>query len=315
MSEQCENGFMPEGRGDRAAGRRDTAGLSIGALRAFIAVVDQGSFSKAAAELGVSQPNVSSQIGALEAACGVRLLNRRSHNQSLTDAGRELYLRARLVVSRMTDFEQAAGLYAGLKKGRLVVGFSTPPVALQLIGRYMQTYPDLEIVTRLGNTASLLADVQDCRADVAVISLLEPEAGVHCRRIATQGLNLLIPVDHPLARRTEASLKDLVKSRLVSREPGSVTRALTERAFAQADAPYQPILTVESREAVKEAVANGVGLGAVLDGEIGEDVRIRALPVRGIDISSGVYLVCLKESLEIPAVQAFADLASTLKVS
>jgi DNA-binding transcriptional LysR family regulator len=306
---------MPEAKSDRSTGRRDAAGVSIGALRAFIAVVDQGGFSRAAAELGVSQPNISSQIGALEAACGVRLLNRRSHNQSLTDAGRELYLRARLVVSRMTDFEEAAGLYTGLKKGRVVVGFSTPPVALQLIGRYMQTYPDLEIVTRLGNTSSLLADIQDCRADIAVLSLLEPETGVYCRKIATQGLNLLAPADQPLGRRAEATLKDLVKARLVSREPGSVTRALTERAFEQAGVPYNPILTVESREAVKEAVANGVGFGTVLDGEIGEDARIRALPVRDLDISCGVYLVCLRETLEIPAVQVFADLASTLKVS
>ena len=306
------SGRNREMSGDRPSGRRETAGLSIGALRAFVATVDAGSFSRAALMLGVSQPNVSSQISALEQACGVRLLHRRSQNQILTDAGRELYVRARLVISRMEDFESMANLFSDLKRGRLVVGFSTPPVALRLIGEFMRTYPDIDIGTRLGNTAALRQDVLECRADAAILSLLEPDPQLACQLIAPQGLNLIAPTAHPFAKRARVTAVDLPGLGIVSREEGSVTRALTEAAFAKAGAPFRPILTVESREAVKEAVANGIGFGTVLDGEVGEDRRIKALPLEDLDMGTGVYIVSLRESLEIPAVKVFVELASSM---
>lgn len=296
---------------ERAGRRRESSGLSIGALRAFVAVVDLGSFSRAAAELGVSQPNISNQIIALEQACGLRLLHRRSQNQSLTDAGRELYTRARLVISRMRDFETAANLFSSLKRGRIVIGYSTPPVAMTLIGHYMRTYTDIEVVVRHGNTEALRSDLQDCRVDVAIMSLMDPDPALSCHLIASQGLNLLVPSGHPFAGRSDIAASELAGLALIAREDGSVTRTLSEMALAAAGAAFAPVLTVESREAVKEAAANGVGLGFILDGEIGEDARLKALPVRGLTRRVGVYAVALRESLEIPAVSAFARLAQS----
>lgn len=297
---------------ERSGRRRETNGLSIGALRAFVAVVDLGSFSRAAAELGVSQPNISNQIIALEQGCGLRLLHRRSQNQALTDAGRELYTRARLVISRMHDFETAANLFSTLKRGRIVIGYSTPPIAMSLIGHFMRTYGDVEVIARHGNTAALRADLQDCRIDVAITSLMEPDPGLSCHLIARQGLNLLMPSTHPFAARSDIAASELTGLTFVAREEGSVTRLLSEAALSAAGAPFAPVLTVESREAVKEATANGVGLGFILDGEIGEDVRLRALPIRGLARTVGVYAVALRESLEIPAVSVFTRLAKTV---
>lgn len=289
--------------------RRENSSLSIGALRAFVAVADLGSFSRAAAELGVSQPNISNQIMALEQACGLRLLHRRSQNQSLTDAGRELYTRARLVISRMHDFETAANLFSTLNRGRIVIGYSTPPVAMALIGHFMRTYGNIEVVARHGNTADLRAELQECRIDVAITSLMEPDPSLSCHLIAHQGLNLLLPASHPFCGRADITVEELKGMAFVAREEGSVTRLLSEAALSAGGGTFDPVLTVESREAVKEATANGVGLSFILDGEIGEDARLKALPVRGLTRSVGVYAIALKESLEIPAVSAFVRLA------
>lgn len=296
---------------ERASRRREGSGLSIGALRAFVGVVDHGSFSRAAAAMGVSQPNISNQINALEQACGARLLNRRSQDQSLTDVGRELYTRARLVISRMDDFEATARLFGGIKRGRLVIGFSTPPIAMPLIAEYRRTYPDIEIGSRLGNTQSLMRDVVECRIDVAIASLLEPDTGLACHLLREQGLNLLVPVDHPFAQRDAIDAKDLGGLALILREEGSVTRALTELALAWGGATAAPAFVAESREAVKEATACGMGFGCVLDGETGRDARLKALPIRGFRRTAGVYVVSLRESAEIPALGAFLGLAGS----
>jgi DNA-binding transcriptional LysR family regulator len=284
--------------------------ISIGALRAFVAVVEQGNFSKAAQQLGMTQPNVSNQISVLEAACGLRLLHRRTANQVLTDAGRDLYARARLVLSRMDDFEALATNFSDLRRGKIVIGFSTPPIALRSIGAFMRAHPEVAVQTRLGNTASLMQDITECRVDVALLSLLSPDAAFFCHLIAHQSLNLIVPAGHDLARRKSAPLSVLAQNPFVSREPGSVTRALTEIAFERAGAAFRPVLEVASREAVKEAVANEVALGFVLQGEIGEDARIKALPIPDLHDKAGVYLVSLRESQEIPAVAAFCAIAT-----
>ena len=137
-----------------ALGRRE-GGLSIGALRTFVAVVDAGSFSKAAIVLGVTQPNVSNQITAMEQICGFRLLNRRSQTQSLTDSGRDIYVRARIVLSRMADLETAANMFSNLRRGQLSIGFSSPTAALGAISRFMRAYPDIEVQTRTGNAVKV----------------------------------------------------------------------------------------------------------------------------------------------------------------
>ncbi|MFN3228231.1 MAG: LysR substrate-binding domain-containing protein [Asticcacaulis sp.] len=289
--------------------RRETGSLSIGALKAFVAVVDQGSFSRAAQTLGVSQPNVSNQINSLEQICGVRLLNRRTQNQTLTEAGRELYTRARLVLSRVEDFEATANLFTGLKRGRLTVGFSTPPITMQMISRFQQTWPDVSVLTRLGNTRTLTQDVLDCRVDVAILSLLEPDPALACHRVFEQGLNVMVPLDHALAKEPAISPQTLATLPLVAREDGSVTRALTEIALGHGAACLDRAFVVESREAAKEATAQGLGFALVLDGETGSDSRLCAVPVAPLTRKAGVYLVTLRENLEIPAVSAFVALA------
>lgn len=289
--------------------RRESGSLSFGALKAFVAVVEHGSFSNAAVALGVSQPNISNQVSALEQLCGLRLLNRRTHKQTLTEAGRELYTRARLVISRIDDFEAAADLFCGLRRGHISVGFSTPSAAMELISKFKSTYPEIDISTRLGNTRSLTQDVMECKIDVAIISLLDPEPSLACYLIASQSLNLIVPVSHPFAQRSFIEARELGGLPLVLREEGSVTRMLTEIALGKVPNCIETGFVVESREAVREASAHGIGFGCILDGEIGYDTRLKALPVQGVARTAGTYIVSLRENVEIPAVAAFVNLA------
>ncbi len=296
------------GQGTAPLGRRE-GGFSISALRTFVAVVDSGSFSKAAAALGVTQPNVSNQITALEQSCGFRLLNRRSHNQSLTDAGRDIYVRARIVLSRLSDLEAAADLFSGLQQGRLTIGFSSPTAALGAISRFMQAHPAIEVQTRTGNTTSLRQDVLACRVDAAIVSMLEPDAGLTCTLLETNHLALLVQQDHPLARHSTISLADITGLPLILREEGSVTRGVVERAFGDLPRTLAPALVVHGNSGIKEAVAAGIGAAPIFASEAGQDMRLKAVPLRGEGLTAGLYLITLPENLEMPTVAAFAAVA------
>ena len=295
-----------EPRVARSPGRRES-GITIAALRAFAAVVECGGFSAAAAALGMTQPSVSAQVQSLEEICDVRLLHRRGRLE-LTEDGRALLVRARLALARVDEFERAVGDIRELRSGRLVLGFSTPYFALPLLAAFAAAHPAVALATRIGNSASLLADVTECRVDVAVMTLVEPPAAYASEIVAPQRLGVCVPLGHPLAARRSLAIGDVAAGRLVVREAGSMTRALFEQGGGGDGGA--PRLEVGSREALKEAVAAGFGPGILLDGEAGDDPRLAFVPFTAPRIGAVVCAVALREMRDVPSVSAFLAIAA-----
>lgn len=288
-------------------GRRD-GGITVAALKVLVAVVDAGSFSGAARALGISQPSVSVQLAALEAYCGVPLVLRKPAIEP-TEVGRDLYRRARLVLSRVEEFEASLQDFRDLRRGRLNVGLSTPHFAMPLIAAFLERHPSIQISTRIGNTASLLDEVARCRIDVGIMTLLGPHPGFSCTQVAAPRLSICVRRDDPLAGLPAIRPSDLVATDLILREEGSMTRQVLEGVFLAADVVPRVKLVLASREAMKEAVSAGLGVGALFDGELGPDPRLAAVPVEPATARTGVYAVVLPETLEIPTVRSFVDLA------
>lgn len=285
-------------------GRRE-GGISLNALRCFAAVVEGGSISRAAEILGVSQPTISVTLTGLERACGSLLLHRRPR-LALTDAGQDLLARARLVLGRMDELEETMRQSRELRRGSITIGLSTPAHAMPCIAALMGAHPELRVRTRLGNTNGLLEALAACEIEVAIMTLTRPVEGMSCTLLVSQRLIACVPATAP---RTAISLTELAQGPLVLREPGSMTRAMMEVAFAAQGLSGRIALEVGSREAAREAVAAGIGISVVLDGEAWQDQRLLPVPILGEPIAGGVYAVALPESLDLPAVRAFVDLS------
>lgn len=292
-----------------AAPHRREGGVTLSALRTFVAVAEVGSLSKAAQTLGVSQPSVSIQLAGLEEACGVMLLRRRP-SVALTDAGRDLFVRARLIVSRLDEFDDSVRELRGLRRGRLCVGLSTPHWAMPLIASFLERHPAIEVTTALGNTATLLDDIGRCRVDVGVMTLLGPDPQFACSLIGSPRLAICVRRDDPIATRPSVRPGEVLHARFVMREQGSMTRRVLESAFDAEGVTPKIAMEVGSREALKEAIAAGIGIGGLFDEEFGHDDRLRLVPLVATVPASGVYAVALKESLEIPTVRAFIEHAA-----
>jgi len=294
-----------------APGRRD-GGITLSALKTFVAVAEAGGVSRAAEAIGVSQPSVSIQLAGLEESCGV-LLVRRKPTLALTDAGRDLFVRARLILSRLEEFEDSVRDLRALRRGRLSVGLSAPHWAMPLIAAFQRAHDAIDVVPSLGNTATLLEDVARCRIDVGIMTLPGPDPQFACALVAAPRLALCVRRDDPLAARASVRPADLLQARMVLREEGSMTRSILASAFAADGLALQPWMVLSSREAVKEAVAAGLGVAALFDDEFGQDGRLAAVPLVANMPASGIYAVALKESLEIPTVRAFIDAAASLR--
>lgn|GEM_PF-584325 len=280
-------------------------GITLSGLRTFVAVVQAQGLSGAARLLGVTQPSVSIQLAALERACGVLLCHRKP-DFSLTQAGTDVFVRARLILARVDEFESAL-IDLQSAAGRLNVGISTPHLAMPLLARFREAEPDIHLNMMMGNTGTLLDDVTRCKVDVAIMTLLQPPAHLMCLRIASPRLAICLRSDDPLANSRSLPPRALAPLRVIAREPGSQTRALFEETLARAGVTPHQWIEIGNREAMKEAVAAGLGAGMLFDHENGQDPRFALVPLEDVPQQPGVFAVALPESEGIPAVHSLLE--------
>jgi aminoethylphosphonate catabolism LysR family transcriptional regulator len=278
-------------------------------LRAFHAVASAGGFTRGAARLRLSQPAVTVQVRALEQAYGVELFHRRGQRTELTEFGREVFRQAQQLFARLDDLEQLLVAAGSLRTGRLALGADGPFAVMDLLAAFLQRYPGVRVTMRLGNATRTLADLREGHTDVAVLNLIEPGEDLVSRPLLRDRLLALVSAGHSWGARRAVALEELRGAPLILREPGSATRALLADALAAAGLEPRLALELGSREAVREAVLAGLGVGIVFARELVADPRLRALAISDADLSATVSLVCLAERRELRAVAAFFDVA------
>lgn len=279
--------------------------MNLSQLRAFHAVAQHGTFSAAATALKVSQPAVTQHVRALEEALGSRLFHRRGSGIELTPDGSDLLPKVHQIVKGLEDISVRLDDGRHLLIGHLTVGLCAPHVAMPLLKRFHRAHPGVQIETCMRNSDQLRALVAQQRVDVAVVTLLEAEPGLVCHRLADQEVLILVPADHPWASRTSVKISELADQPFVLREEGSMTRQIFQSALSRAGIEIDDRFAFSSREAVKEAVANGLGLGVVLDKELGNDTRLVGLRIEDIALVAGEYLIANPVISELGAVRAF----------
>jgi aminoethylphosphonate catabolism LysR family transcriptional regulator len=276
-------------------------------LRAFHLVVESGSFSAAARASGLSQPNLSGQVTALERAYGLRLFDRRGRSVVPTETGRQLHgITARLFAVQ----DEAQALLAGeqtLTRGHLRIAADSAHHVVPLMAALRQRAGSLTFALSIDNSAIVLERLLRHEADVAVMAKSVSDPRLHALRLRNDRLVLFVPASHALARRERVPLSVLAGQELVLRERGSITREVLEQAMAAADIRPSAIVEVQTREGVREAVAAGFGIGAVFESELGNDRRFRAVAVSDTDLAVMEYAVCLQERRRVALVRAFMD--------
>jgi aminoethylphosphonate catabolism LysR family transcriptional regulator len=281
-------------------------------LRAFHLVAESGSFSAAARASGLSQPNLSSQVTALEQAYGVRLFDRRGRSVLPTETGRQLHgITTRLFAVQ----DEARALLAGeqaLTRGHLRIAADSAHHVVPIMAALRDRSEGLTFALSIDNSAVVLERLLRHEADVAVMAKSVSDPRLHAVRLRTDRVVLFVPTRHALAPRGRAPLSALAGQSLVLRERGSITREVIEQAMAAADIRPDAIVEVQTREGVREAVAAGFGIGAVFASELGEDPRFRRILATDTDLNVAEYAVCLQERRRVALVRAFMDEAERL---
>lgn len=272
--------------------------MSTARYRAFIAVAQQGSLSAAARSLGLSQPTVSSQIATLERQSQIELFHRQGYRMTLSQAGHKLMTLAQKLLALEAETEFFLRDSGQLNQGELKIGAVGPFHVIEMVAAYSARHPGMKLSIRMGNSQQVLQDLENYTTDVAVLAGLHERPELLVREYARHAIILFAHVDHPLSRREQVNIEELNGLPLLLREQGSTTRTAIERALQAAGVKPRTQLEIGSREAIREAVARGLGIGAVSEAEFIADPRFRAVRIAGDPASTTTYVYCMKERSE-----------------
>jgi LysR family transcriptional regulator, low CO2-responsive transcriptional regulator len=285
-------------------------------LKVFEVTARRGSFTRAAEELFLTQPTVSIQMKQLTKAVGLPLFEQVGKRLFLTQAGRELLDSCQDIFERLSQFEMTISDLQGLKRGQLRLSVITTAkyVIPRLLGPFCKQYPGIDVSLIVTNHESILERLRDNLDDLYIPSQSPDNIDVHCHSFLDNPLVVLASRNHPLAREKYIPVERLNGEAFIMREPGSGTRQAVEKLLHEHDISIKVRLELGSNEAIKQAVAGGLGISVLsrhclaLEGETGQLV---ILNVEGFPIERHWHIVYPKGKQLSVVARTFFDYLQT----
>ena len=201
--------------------------MELYTMRYVLAVAELGSFSLASQACHVGQPALSQQVARLEKELGLALFTRSSRGVALTEAGREFVRRAGEIVQRADALQAEMALYAGVRRGTLNLGIITSLQCIDfggLLSAFCGSYPDVSVNIVQDGTHRLLELLMDRKIDAAFLNrpMSGIPSGLEFVKLGEDVYSLAVPTLHPLAKREQASLRELRDEHFIFHPPGPV---------------------------------------------------------------------------------------------
>ena len=281
-------------------------------LRAFHHVAVTGGFSRAAEALFLTQPAISDQVRKLEEEYDVLLFNRNKKQVTLTQSGQKLLD----ITRRMFDVEQQAlellTESRALRSGTLRIVADAAHHLLHVLGAFRQKYPGVQISLRAGNTETVISSLYSYDADIGVLGEVPTGRDFEILKLNSTPIVAFVALGHQLAKSKSLTLAEIARQPLVMRERGSKTRQKLQDLASASKIELKPSIEAEGREAVREIVASGAGVGFVSMAEFGQDSRLVSIPIDAPEMLMDEALICLRERSGGKLVGAFLDIARSM---
>lgn len=278
-------------------------------LRAFHHVAIHGGFSRAAEALHLTQPAISDQVRKLEQEYDILLFDRRKKQVIVTEAGQKLLE----ITHRLFEVEnQALELLSesrALSSGSLRIMADSALHLLQFLRPFREKYPGVQVTVHSGNSEDVVAALLSYEADIGVLGEAIERREFERLQLSSTPLVAFAAATSEFSNLASVSLRQLAKVPLVLRERGSMTRQKLEDAALRSDIKLVAAIEAEGREAIREIVASGAGVGIVSEAEFGHDPRLVKIPITGDPIYMDEALICLQERTNGKLIRAFMLMA------
>ncbi|MDY6783057.1 MAG: LysR substrate-binding domain-containing protein [Cyanobacteriota bacterium] len=231
-------------------------------LKVFETAARHRSFTKAAEELYITQPTVSGQIKQLARSIGSPLFEQIGKQLYLTGVGQELFATCQEVFEKLNHFEMKAAALQGAKQGylRLAVVTTAKYFIPRLLGSFCELYPAIEISLQVTNHETLAQRMVENKDDLYIMSQPPVELDLCSQPFLDNPLVVVARSDRPLARERNIPIQRLNNQPFIMRESGSWTRQTVQDLLAEHKISPQVRLELGSNEAIKQAIAGGLGI-------------------------------------------------------
>ncbi|WP_210491718.1 LysR family transcriptional regulator [Patulibacter sp. SYSU D01012] len=259
--------------------------MDLRQLEYLVAVVDEASFTRAAARVHISQSGVSAQVRQLERELGAELIDRSGRTARPTAAGRAALEPARAALAAAAAVRRAVDDVTGVVRGRLALGMvsgCTITPLFDALARFRAAHPGVEVALREDDSDALLAALRAGALDVALVGTAdEPLDGVASHVVLREPLVVAVPTAHPLAGRRSLAPGELVGHPLVALPRGTGIRTVLDRAAAAADVRLAPELEASAPDAILDLAERGLGAAVVSASMLAGRERLRGIPLAG----------------------------------
>jgi DNA-binding transcriptional LysR family regulator len=285
--------------------------MNLNQLRVFFVAAREGSYTRAAEILFVTQPAVSQSIRSLESYYGIGLFKRVGRTMELTHAGLLLFDYAERIFALSDEAERALREVGDVGRGELRVAASkifARYVMPSLVDAFRGRHPGIDVVVDEGSSEQMVRSVEQLVNHVAVVGRMPYPPRIRAQHFRQVELVLVAGRNHPLAERSFVSWKELGEETFVIRERGSSSRlAVFDRFVREGVSPH---IALESGSVgfIKEYIAAGKGLAFLYEPEIQDELeagRLVKVPLVEGDLVLETDIVMLAEAVRTPSVRAF----------
>ena len=291
--------------------------MKLHQLNYFVALARLEHYTKAAEEIGISQPTLSHAIAGLEEELGVKLFRKQGRNVVLTKYGRFFlgYVEESMNVLEL-GVSKTKGM-AGQTKGVIDLAYISTlgsEFVPRLVGDFLRSHEELETEFHftVGNTSELIQGLKDEKYDIAFCSMMENEPEVSFTPVGTQNLVVVIPNQHPLSGRGEVDLEEAALYPQIYFTQGSGLRPVVDRLFEMAKIRPQIAYEIEEDGAMAGLVAQNFGIAVMPDIPLLKNMNVEVLKLRSPRYQRYIYMALSKENYQTPIVEKFAEYVKAL---
>ncbi|SHF98408.1 DNA-binding transcriptional regulator, LysR family [Microbulbifer donghaiensis] len=287
--------------------------ISLSQMEAFCALAKYRSFKEASAKLEISQPSLVNKISHLEEFYNAKLFIRRRENNRLTNLGCSLLPLFKSALNAVREAEHLMYSHSQMHVGAIHIAAVSPYKVSKILKVFNSRYPNIRVKASFSSSENIQRLLELGEVDAAFYVQSGKRPGQQAFRCYEYSLVAILPADHPLANKAELEIPDFHHQGFVSREEGSLTRSLFEEALREEGVAVNTLYELGSRESIREAVGQGLGISVVAEDEHVPHPNIVVRPIRSDRLTTASSLVVLNERVSTPLTQSLIEVVTSLE--
>ncbi len=254
--------------------------MTIHQLEVFIAIAEASSFTETAEKLQIPKPSLPLLVQSLEREFKTKLIERLGNKISITAAGKTFMQYAKEMVDMVEALKEEIEENNGLKKGKITVGSTSLALNLFLldaIQKFKEEHTEVDLILKVQRSASSEQMLLDRELDLAILGRTPSSSFIFAEPYFHDQIVVIAPPNHSMAKGRCVPLEMIAQEPLITLQEGADVRDQVEQVFTERGLPFVPMLEIEADcvgwDAVKNAVARGLGIGFVSKSHIVKDIE------------------------------------------